>query len=273
MALASRVEGAAGELVIDTHSLAISFQETVAAQDSLLVVGGTDNPVAAALVSSTDNRFTEVIDGVTLTVNESSTEDVTVTVKQTEEPVVTQITQFVEQYNKLQDKLEELTAYDETTNTGAVLFGSNVALRLQSDFGRLLTSRFFGLGSIQSLEEVGLSVDAKGRLQFSTDLNSAVKGADAVFIAVGTPTRRGDGHADLTYVYAAAAEIAKAVDGDTVVVTKSTVPVGTGRKVAESCAPLFKKVSLELGGKNPNIIFADADLPAAIAGSPSVWPG
>ena len=166
LALASRVEGAAGELVIDTHSLAISFQETVAAQDSLLVVGGTDNPVAAALVSSTDNRFTEVIDGVTLTVNESSTEDVTVTVKQTEEPVVTQITQFVEQYNKLQDKLEELTAYDETTNTGAVLFGSNVALRLQSDFGRLLTSRFFGLGSIQSLEEVGLSVDAKGRLQF-----------------------------------------------------------------------------------------------------------
>jgi UDPglucose 6-dehydrogenase len=74
---------------------------------------------------------------------------------------------------------------------------------------------------------------AKGRLHFSTDLRSAVKGANAVFIAVGTPTRRGDGHADLTYVYAAAAEIAQAVDGDTVVVTKSTVPVGTGRKVAE----------------------------------------
>jgi UDPglucose 6-dehydrogenase len=74
---------------------------------------------------------------------------------------------------------------------------------------------------------------AKGRLHFSTDLAAAVKGADAVFIAVGTPTRRGDGHADLTYVYAAAAEIAAAVTGDTVIVTKSTVPVGTGRKVAE----------------------------------------
>src|SRR3954449_7277132 len=68
-----------------------------------------------------------------------------------------------------------------------------------------------------------------GRLQFTTDL--AVGDADAVFIAVGTPTRRGDGHADLTYVHAAAREIAPALAGFTVVVTKSTVPVGTGDEV------------------------------------------
>ena len=71
-----------------------------------------------------------------------------------------------------------------------------------------------------------------GRLSFSTNLRDAVGDADAVFIAVGTPTRRGDGHADLTYVYAAAAEIAGALQHYTVVVTKSTVPVGTGREVA-----------------------------------------
>ena len=70
-----------------------------------------------------------------------------------------------------------------------------------------------------------------GRLSFTTDLKSAVKQADAVFIAVGTPSRRGDGHADLSYVYAAAKEIAEAIEGYTVVVTKSTVPVGTGREV------------------------------------------
>jgi len=70
-----------------------------------------------------------------------------------------------------------------------------------------------------------------GRLRFSTDLGSAVKDADAVFIGVGTPSRRGDGHADLTYVYAAAQEIAAALTGYTVVVTKSTVPVGTSRQV------------------------------------------
>ncbi|NVJ90575.1 MAG: UDP-glucose/GDP-mannose dehydrogenase family protein, partial [Methylocystaceae bacterium] len=70
-----------------------------------------------------------------------------------------------------------------------------------------------------------------GRLEFTTDLKEAVKDADAVFIAVGTPTRRGDGHADLSYVYAAAKEIAEAMEGYTVVVTKSTVPVGTGDEV------------------------------------------
>jgi UDPglucose 6-dehydrogenase len=70
-----------------------------------------------------------------------------------------------------------------------------------------------------------------GRLKFATDIATAVRDADAVFIAVGTPSRRGDGHADLTYVYEAAREIAAALDGYTVVVTKSTVPVGTSREV------------------------------------------
>lgn len=75
---------------------------------------------------------------------------------------------------------------------------------------------------------------AAGRLAFTTELAQAVEGAGAIFIAVGTPTRRGDGHADLTYVMAAAAEIGRALTGYAVVVTKSTVPVGTNRKVAEA---------------------------------------
>lgn len=72
---------------------------------------------------------------------------------------------------------------------------------------------------------------AAGRLRFTTDLAEGVRDADAVFIAVGTPSRRGDGHADLRYVHAAAEEIARAVTGFTVIVTKSTVPVGTGDEV------------------------------------------
>jgi UDPglucose 6-dehydrogenase len=71
----------------------------------------------------------------------------------------------------------------------------------------------------------------EGRLDFTTDLPRPVAEADAVFIAVGTPSRRGDGHADLSYVYTAAREMAAAVSGFTVVVTKSTVPVGTGDEV------------------------------------------
>ena len=82
------------------------------------------------------------------------------------------------------------------------------------------------------LEELVASNVKAGRLSFTTDLASAVARSDAVFIAVGTPSRRGDGHADLSYVFAAAREIAAALDGYTVVVTKSTVPVGTGREVS-----------------------------------------
>ena len=74
---------------------------------------------------------------------------------------------------------------------------------------------------------------AAGRLTFTTELAAAVADADAIFIAVGTPSRRGDGHADLTYVFEATREIAAAVTGPTVVVTKSTVPVGTGDRVEE----------------------------------------
>ncbi len=74
---------------------------------------------------------------------------------------------------------------------------------------------------------------AAGRLSFDGDLAAAVSGAEAVFIAVGTPTRRGDGHADVSYVNAAAEQVARALTEYAVIVTKSTVPVGTGRRIAE----------------------------------------
>ncbi|MBB4185060.1 UDP-glucose 6-dehydrogenase [Sinorhizobium terangae] len=81
------------------------------------------------------------------------------------------------------------------------------------------------------LDHLVASNVASGRLSFTTDLKSAVAESDVIFIAVGTPSRRGDGHADLSYVYAAAREIATNLTGFTVVVTKSTVPVGTGDEV------------------------------------------
>jgi len=83
---------------------------------------------------------------------------------------------------------------------------------------------------------------AAGRLTFGNDLAKAVDGAEAIFIAVGTPTRRGDGHADVSYVLAAAEQVARALTGYAVVVTKSTVPVGTGRRIAE----IMRRVRPEL---------------------------
>ena len=114
-----------------------------------------------------------------------------------------------------------------------------------ADFGHVVTCIDKDAGKIERLHQgvmpiyepgldtlVAENVRA-GRLFFATEAEQAVREADAVFIAVGTPSRRGDGHADLSYVYAAAEEIAGYVDGFTVVVTKSTVPVGTGDEVEQ----------------------------------------
>ncbi len=92
-----------------------------------------------------------------------------------------------------------------------------------------------------------------GRIRFTTEAAEAVADAEAVFIAVGTPTRRGDGHADLTYVFTAAEEVARALTRPAVLVTKSTVPVGTGRKVQE----IVRRVRPELGievASNPEFL-------------------
>lgn len=112
-----------------------------------------------------------------------------------------------------------------------------------ADFGHQVTCIDKDASKIERLRAGGIPIfepglDAlvaqnvrAGRLSFDTDAAASVKAADAVFIAVGTPSRRGDGHADLSYVYAAAEEIAELIEGFTVIVTKSTVPVGTGDEI------------------------------------------
>jgi UDPglucose 6-dehydrogenase len=132
-----------------------------------------------------------------------------------------------------------------------------------SDFGHDVICVDKDAGKIAALEagrmpiyEPGLDTlvaanVAAGRLTFTTDLKAAVAGADAVFIAVGTPSRRGDGHADLSYVFEATKEIGAAITGPTVIVTKSTVPVGTGDKVEAILADIVA-----------------ADIPVAVVSNP-----
>ncbi len=112
-----------------------------------------------------------------------------------------------------------------------------------ADFGHAVTCIDKDASKIERLQSGGIPIFEPGlenlvaqnvkagRLQFTTDGAEAVKTADAVFIAVGTPSRRGDGHADLSYVYAVAEEVAALLEGFTVIVTKSTVPVGTGDEI------------------------------------------
>ena len=92
-----------------------------------------------------------------------------------------------------------------------------------------------------------------GRLTFTTDIAAGVAGADAVFLAVGTPSRRGDGHADLSYVFAAAEQVANAATGPLVLVTKSTVPVGTGKKIKEIVAKARPDLQIDVAS-NPEFL-------------------
>jgi UDPglucose 6-dehydrogenase len=112
-------------------------------------------------------------------------------------------------------------------------FGTDVTV-MELDGGKLAALREGRMPIYEpGLEKLVAENVAAGRLAFTGDLTTAVHDAEAVFIAVGTPTRRGDGHADLSYVYAAAEQVARALTAYAVIVTKSTVPVGTSRKVEE----------------------------------------
>ncbi len=99
-----------------------------------------------------------------------------------------------------------------------------------------------------------------GRLTFGDDIAAAVAGADAVFIAVGTPTRRGDGHADLSYVFAAVEQVARVLTGYTVIVTKSTVPVGTGRRIKEILTSVRPDLTVDVAS-NPEFLREGSAIP------------
>ena len=127
-----------------------------------------------------------------------------------------------------------------------------------ADFGHIVTCVDNDSGKISALQQGEIPIFEPGladlvaknvrerRLSFTTNLSTPVDAAEAIFIAVGTPSRRGDGHADLTYVFQAARDIAAAVDGYKVIATKSTVPVGTGDEVARIIAEARPQLSFSV---------------------------
>ncbi len=132
-------------------------------------------------------------------------------------------------------------------------FGVEVAV-VETDPGRLAALRAGRMPIYEpGLEDLVRVNAASGRLTFGDDLAEAMRDAEAVFIAVGTPTRRGDGHADLSYVYAAAEQVARAMTDYAVIVTKSTVPVGTGRRIAEIVAATRPDLAFDVAS-NPEFL-------------------
>jgi len=166
--------GAANEYLFDTSGSTLKLQQIGDARDALLLYGTSSSAGSGVLFSSTSNTFTDVVDGVNLVVKEGSLDPVTVSVTASSTPIVSAVQEFVAAYNSIRDLLDQVTDFDAESLTTGILFGSNEALRVDTELSRALTTRYFGAGNIQSLDAIGVSLNDKGHLEFdSTKLTAA----------------------------------------------------------------------------------------------------
>ncbi len=139
-------------------------------------------------------------------------------------------------------------------------FGNEVAV-VEADAHKLGQLRRGGIPIYEPGLDTLVADNVKaGRLTFGDDIAAAVDAAEAVFIAVGTPTRRGDGHADLSYVFAAVEQVARVLTAPTVIVTKSTVPVGTGRRIKDILASVRPDLAVDVAS-NPEFLREGSAIP------------
>jgi flagellar hook-associated protein 2 len=182
LSLLSGQVGKAGELLIDGSGLGLTFRDLSAAQDSLLQIGGSGG-TTGTIVSSATTKFTDVLPGLSVTLSGQSLDPVTVSVEQTIDDAASAIQLFVDQYNKLRDKLDTYTAFDPVAGTKGTLFGSHETLRLDSELSRAITGSYFNDGSVRSLAELGVSVGENGKLAFDKTKLEARYAADPDAIA------------------------------------------------------------------------------------------
>lgn len=153
--------GAGQSLLIDTGDGVISFEEVSTAQDAILEFG---NAGSGILLSSDTNQFDNVVSGIDVTVKSSSTDPVTITVSESSTAVVDAVQDFVDAYNSIRSNLDNVTSFNADDLSTGILFGTNAALRVDTDLSNVIGGSFFGVGSFQSLESVGVSLDDKGKL-------------------------------------------------------------------------------------------------------------
>jgi flagellar hook-associated protein 2 len=157
--------GIASEFLIDASDAGFSLTQLNQARDALLLYGPPESAALGVLVSSSTNEFTGVIPDVELSLKGASPgETVTVNVASTSSNIVNAANSLVEAYNLLRTQLDGLTFFDAEQDSTGILFGSGEVLRVENDLANLVTGRFFGVGSFQSLAAVGFDVDEEGQL-------------------------------------------------------------------------------------------------------------
>lgn len=180
LSLSATQTGEASRFAAVTTGASLAFSEVVNGQDAELLVGSANS--SGVLATSRDGVFSEILEGASLIVNSASNDTVSINVSTTDSALVSGVQLFVDEYNKLRDKLDDLTFFNEVEKTTGVLFGSNETLRIDTELGNLLSGRFRNVGDIQSLEAVGVSLTDDGRLSFDSSKlkNKFAVNADSV---------------------------------------------------------------------------------------------
>ncbi|MEX2093013.1 MAG: flagellar filament capping protein FliD, partial [Pirellulales bacterium] len=155
--------GAAKELLVDGAAAGLDFEEFSAAQDAVIEFGGSQSG-SGVVIASSSNTFDSIVNGLSVTAVKASDETISIDVSLSTDTITEAVQDFVDAYNSIQKNLDEVTAFNETELTTGILFGTTAALRVESDLSFIVSGRFVGLGSLASLEDVGISLDDQGKL-------------------------------------------------------------------------------------------------------------
>ncbi|HEY2760014.1 MAG TPA: flagellar filament capping protein FliD, partial [Pirellulales bacterium] len=167
LTLSNALSGKSAALQIDTSGVNFSLSETVAAQDAVAVFGSPNSP-NSVLATSSNNTFSNLVSGVSVSLNNVSPNPVTVTVGSTNSSLETALQTIVTSYNKLQSQISTDTSFDSTTNTAAVLQGDPTINQVNTDLGNLISGDITGAGSLRSLAQLGIIIQQDGTLSFDT---------------------------------------------------------------------------------------------------------
>jgi flagellar hook-associated protein 2 len=164
LSITSKSTGAENQILVDAGETSFEFEQTSLGQDALLLYGSGAGAGGGVLLSSSDGNFSDAIVGVDLAVKDSSPSPVTVTVASSDDELVKAFQDIVSSYNAVRTDLDKLTAFDGETFTTGLLFGTSEAIQIDQRLSRAVTDRYFGVGRLQSLAEIGLSVNDDGTL-------------------------------------------------------------------------------------------------------------
>ena len=168
LSLTDSETGVAGNVVVDASQISgLSLQQVATGKNALLSLSGSSSTAAGLIVSSSTNTFTGVLSGVTLTAQSASTQPVTISITSSDSQIATDLQAFVSSYNQFRSAITTDTAYNTTTNSGAVLFGDFTGFQIDTQLSQLVNATFgSGTGTVKTLADVGITVNTDGSLTF-----------------------------------------------------------------------------------------------------------